>query len=442
MFFYVNFFILCYTKNGDSMNIIDIINKKRKDGILTFEEIEFAINGFLNDEILDSQMSSLLMAMVINGMSDQETFDMTDIMLKSGDVVDLSSINGIKVDKHSTGGVGDKTSLIVVPLVASCGVKVAKMSGRGLGHTGGTIDKLESIDGFNVNLSEESFIKQVNEIGCALISQTFELAPADKKIYALRDKTATVESIPLIAASIMSKKLASGADKIVIDVKVGEDAFMKEIDSARELAKLMVKIGKNKGKEVVCVLTNMEQPLGNHIGNALEVHEAIKTLNNDGPKDLVSVVMTLASIMVSLGKSISIEDAKTEVEENLRNGKAYQKFKDMVAYQQGNIENIPVSKHVFSIKSSKTGFITEINAYRLGMIERSMNANRFNQDGLIDATVGFVLNKKIGDYVLENEELLKVYLNTNDVNVKEVLDCFEIKDNLAQELPLIYEIIK
>ncbi len=442
MFFYVNFFILCYTKNGDSMNIIDIINKKRKDGILTFEEIEFAINGFLNDEILDSQMSSLLMAMVINGMSDQETFDMTDIMLKSGDIVDLSSINGIKVDKHSTGGVGDKTSLIVVPLVASCGVKVAKMSGRGLGHTGGTIDKLESIDGFNVNLSEESFIKQVNEIGCALISQTFELAPADKKIYALRDKTATVESIPLIAASIMSKKLASGADKIVIDVKVGEDAFMKEIDSARELAKLMVKIGKNKGKEVVCVLTNMEQPLGNHIGNALEVHEAIKTLNNDGPKDLVSVVMTLASIMVSLGKSISIEDAKTEVEENLRNGKAYQKFKDMVAYQQGNIENIPVSKHVFSIKSSKTGFITEINAYRLGMIERSMNANRFNQDGLIDATVGFVLNKKIGDYVLENEELLKVYLNTNDVNVKEVLDCFEIKDNLAQELPLIYEIIK
>lgn len=424
------------------MNIIDIINRKRKGEILTFEEIEFAINGFLNNEVLDSQMSSLLMAMVINGMSDQETFDMTDIMLNSGDVVDLSSIDGIKVDKHSTGGVGDKTSLIVVPLVASCGVKVAKMSGRGLGHTGGTIDKLESIDGFNVNLSEDAFIKQVNEIGCALISQTFELAPADKKIYALRDKTATVESIPLIAASIMSKKLASGADKIVIDVKVGEDAFMKEIESARELAKLMVKIGKNKGKEVICVLTNMEQPLGNYIGNALEVHEAIQTLNNEGPKDLVGVVITLASIMVSLGKGISIEEAKLEVEENLKNGKAYQKFKDMVAYQQGNIENIPVSKHVFSIKSSKTGFITEINAYRLGMIERSMNANRFNQDGLIDATVGFVLNKKIGDYVLENEEILKVYLNTNDVNVKEILDCFEIQDSLAKELPLIYEIIK
>lgn len=424
------------------MNIIDIINKKRKGGILTFEEIKYAIEGFLNGSILDCQMSSLLMAIVINGMTEEETFDMTDIMLKSGDIVDLSGIDGIKVDKHSTGGVGDKTSLIIVPLVASCGVKVAKMSGRGLGHTGGTIDKLESIDGFKVDLKEEEFIKQVNEIGCALISQTSELVPADKKIYALRDITATVESIPLIAASIMSKKLASGVDKIVIDVKVGEAAFMKNIESARELAKLMVKIGKNKGKDVVCVLTNMEQPLGNYIGNALEVHEAIKTLNNNGPKDLNDIVITLASLMVSLGKNIDIEDAKKEVEFNLSNGKAYQKFKEMVEYQHGNIDNIPISKHVFSIKSSKTGFITEINAYKLGMIERSMNANRFNQDGLIDATVGFVLNKKIGDYILENEELLKVYLNTNDVNVKEILDCFEIQDSLAQKLPLIYEIIK
>ncbi len=424
------------------MNIIDIINKKRKGEVLTFEEIKYVIDGFISGNILDSQMSSLLMAIVIKGMTDQETFDMTEVMLKSGDIVNLNSIDGIKVDKHSTGGVGDKTSLIVVPLVASCGVKVAKMSGRGLGHTGGTIDKLESIDGFDVSLKEADFIKQVNEIGCALISQTSELAPADKKIYALRDITATVESIPLIAASIMSKKLASGVDKIVIDVKVGEDAFMKDIESARELAKLMVKIGKNKGKEVVCVLTNMEQPLGNYVGNALEVHEAIQTLNNNGPKDLTDIVITLASIMVSLGKNIDIEEAKKEVELNLSNGKAYQKFKEMVEYQHGNIENIPVSKHIFSIKSSKTGFVTEINAYKLGMIERSMNTNRFNQEGLIDSTVGFVLNKKIGDYVLENEEILKVYLNTNDVNVKEILDCFEIQDTLTNELPLIYEIIK
>ncbi len=424
------------------MNIIDIINKKRKGENLTYDEIKFAINGFLSGDILDSQMSSLLMAMVINGMSDEETFDMTDIMLESGDTVDLSSINGIKVDKHSTGGVGDKTSLIVVPLVASCGVKVAKMSGRSLGHTGGTIDKLEAIDGFDVNLKEEDFVKQVNEIGCALISQTSELAPADKKIYALRDLTATVESIPLIASSIMSKKLASGVDKIVIDVKVGEDAFMKNIESAKKLAQLMVKIGKNKGKETVCVLTNMEEPLGNYIGNALEVHEAIEVLNNNGPQDLIDVSITLASLMVSLGKNIDFDDAKKEVIANLENGHAYRKFKEMVEYQHGNIDNIPVSKHVFSCKSSKTGFITEINAYKLGMIERRMNENRFNQDNLIDATVGFILNKKVGDYVLENEELIKVYLNTNDVNVKDILDCFEISDMSVPALPLIYEIIK
>lgn len=424
------------------MNIIDIINKKRKGENLTYDEIKFAVDGFVNGSILDSQMSSLLMAIVINGMSDEETFNMTDVMLESGDTVDLSKIDGIKVDKHSTGGVGDKTSLIVVPLVASCGVKVAKMSGRSLGHTGGTIDKLESIDGFNVNLKEEEFIKQVNEIGCALISQTGELAPADKKIYALRDLTATVESIPLIASSIMSKKLASGVDKIVIDVKVGEDAFMKDLESARELAKLMVKIGKNKGKDTVCVLTNMEEPLGNYVGNALEVHEAIQVLNNNGSKDLVEVAITLASIMVSLGKNIELDAAKKEVKTNLENGNAYRKFKEMLAYQHGNIDNIPISKHVFSCKSSKTGFITEINAYKLGMIERRMNANRFNQEGLIDATVGFILNKKVGDYVLENEELIKVYLNSNDVSVKEILDCFEIQEASVPALPLIYEIIK
>lgn len=424
------------------MNIIDIINKKRKGENLTYDEIKFAVDGFVNGSILDSQMSSLLMAIVINGMSDEETFYITDVMLESGDTVDLSKIDGIKVDKHSTGGVGDKTSLIVVPLVASCGVKVAKMSGRSLGHTGGTIDKLESIDGFDVNLKEDDFVKQVNEIGCALISQTGELAPADKKIYALRDLTATVESIPLIASSIMSKKLASGVDKIVIDVKVGEDAFMKDLESARELAKLMVKIGKNKGKDTVCVLTNMEEPLGNYVGNALEVHEAIQGLNNNGPKDLVEVVITLASIMVSLGKNIEFDEAKKEVKTNLENGNAYRKFKEMLEYQHGNIENIPISKHVFSCKSSKTGFITEINAYKLGMIERRMNANRFNQEGLIDATVGFILNKKVGDYVLENEELIKVYLNSNDVSVKEILDCFEIQDSSVEALPLIYEIIK
>ena len=424
------------------MNIIDIINKKRKGFSLNYDELKFAVDGFLNGDVVDSQMSSLLMAIVINGMSDQETFDLTDIMLNSGNINDLSKINGIKVDKHSTGGVGDKTSLILVPLVASCGVNVAKMSGRSLGHTGGTIDKLESIDGFNVNLSQDEFVEQVNKIGCALVSQTTELVPADKKIYALRDLTATVESIPLIASSIMSKKLASGVDKIVIDVKVGEAAFMKNLEEARKLAELMVKIGKNKGKETICVLTNMDEPLGNYIGNALEVHESIKTLNGEGPSDLVEIVITLASLMVSLGKNIDIEEAKQMVSENIKNGKAYEKFKEMVASQEGNIENIPVSSHIYSLKSLKSGFITKIDAYKLGMLERKMGDSRFKQKDLIDYTVGFILNKKVGDYVLENEELVKVYLNSNDINVKEILDCFIIEDSSVEKKPLIYEIIK
>ncbi len=424
------------------MDIMDIISKKRLKQELSFEELKYTVDGFLNGSILDCQMSSLLMAIVLNGMTDRETFDLTEIMLNSGATIDLTKIDGIKVDKHSTGGIGDKTSLVLVPLVASCGVKVAKMSGRSLGYTGGTIDKLESIDGYNVSLTSEELVKQVNEIGCALVSQTQELVPADKKIYALRDLTGTVESIPLIASSIMSKKLASGVDKIVIDIKVGQGAFMKDVESAKKLAELMVKIGKNKGKETICVLSNMNQPLGNYIGNALEVHESIDVLKGSGPKDLIEVITTLASLMVQLGKNISLDEAKKEVLDNLKNGKAYQKFVELVEHQGGNVENIPISSHIFSVKSTKTGFVTNIIADKLGELERKMASNRFHQDGLIDHTVGFVLNKKVGDYVLENEELVKVYLNTNDINVKEVLDCFEIEESSSPSLPLIYEIIK
>ena len=424
------------------MNIIDIINKKRTNNPLNYEELNYVVSHYLNGEILDCQMSSLLMAIVINGMNDEEIFNLTDIMLNSGDIIDLSKIKGIKVDKHSTGGVGDKTTLVLVPLVASCGVNVAKMSGRSLGHTGGTIDKLESISGFNVNLQNEEFVKQVNQIGCALVSQTANLAPADKKIYALRDMTATVESIPLIATSIMSKKLASGVDKIVIDVKVGHAAFMKNLEDAKTLAQLMVKIGQKYSKETICVLTNMEEPLGNNIGNSLEVLESIDTLNNHGTKDLTELVITLASLMVSIGKNISIDDAKKQVIENLQNGKAFEKFKELVAAQNGDINNIPVSEHIVSIKSQKTGFITKIDAYKLGMIERNMNTKFTENKTLIDPTVGFSLNKKVGDYVLENEEIIKVYLNDNNINVKEILDCFEINNSLENELPLIYDIIK
>lgn len=424
------------------MNIIDIINKKRKNEILTYDELKYTVDGFLNGTIVDSQMSSLLMAIVINGMTEQETFDLTDIMLRSGNTIDLSDIKGIKVDKHSTGGVGDKTTLVVVPLVASCGVNVAKMSGRSLGHTGGTIDKLESIKGFNVNLTRTDFIKQVNEIGCALTSQTGELVPADKKIYALRDLTATVESIPLIASSIMSKKLASGVDKIVIDVKVGEDAFMKNLDEAIELAKLMVKIGKSQNKETICVLTNMDEPLGNYIGNALEVHEAIETLKNNGPKDLVEVVTTLASYMVSLGKNIDYEDAKKIVIENLNNGKAYEKFCEMVKYQNGDINNIKVSDKIISIKSSKSGYIKDIVAYNLGMLERELGDTRLEGKNTIDYTVGFKLNKKTGEYVNEGEELLQIYQGSKEIDVNKVLDCFIIQEQKTDKKTLIYEIIK
>lgn len=424
------------------MNIIDIINKKRMNGELSLDELKFVVNGFLDGTVLDCQMSSLLMAIVLNGMTEEETFNLTDVMLESGHVIDLSNIDGIKVDKHSTGGVGDKTSLILVPLVASCGVKVAKMSGRSLGHTGGTIDKLESIDGFNVNLTNEQFINQVNNVGCALVSQTKELVPADKKIYALRDLTGTVESIPLIASSIMSKKLASGVDKIVIDVKVGNAAFMKDLESARKLANLMVKIGKNKGRDTICVLTNMDEPLGNNIGNALEVRESIEVLKGNGPSDLKEIILTLSSLMVSLGKNIDMASALEQVKQNLSNGEAYNKFEEMVSAQNGNLNNIPISKHVFSVKSKKTGFINKIDAYKLGMLEREMGDSRFNQKDIIDYTVGFILNKKVGDYVLEDEELIKVYLNTNDVNVKEILDCFEIDNNSVPKKPLIYEIIK
>lgn len=291
------------------MNIIEIINKKRNNLELTKEEIEYSINNYLNNNIKDYQMSSLLMAICINGMSDEEIINLTDVMLNSGDILDLSKINGIIVDKHSTGGVGDKVTIVLAPILASLGIKIAKMSGRGLGHTGGTIDKLESIKGFNTSITNDEFIKQVNDINIAIVSQTGNLVPADKKIYALRDVSGTVESIPLIASSIMSKKLASGSDIIVIDVKVGNGALMKDIESARKLANTMCMIGKRYNKIVICILTNMSEPLGFAIGNSLEVIESINTLKGNGPKDLLEIVMTLCTLIISPIKKISNEEA-------------------------------------------------------------------------------------------------------------------------------------
>ena len=424
------------------MNIIEIIEKKKNRGILTYEEIEYAVMGYVNKEIEDYQMSSLLMAIVLNGMTNQETFDLTDVMLNSGEKIDLSDIEGIIVDKHSTGGVGDKTTLILAPLVASMGIKIAKMSGRGLGHTGGTIDKLESIEGFKVNLTDKEFIEQVNKVGCSVISQTKNIVPADKKLYALRDVTGTVDSIPLIASSIMSKKLASGADIIVIDVKVGNGALMKTIDSATKLANLMIKIGKKYDKEVVCVLSNMEEPLGKNIGNGLEVIESIETLKGKGPKDLTTLVLTLSSILVSLSFNISEEEARLKLIENIKNGKALEKFNEFVKAQGGNIEKIALCDNVVSIKSAKDGFIKSIDTYKLGEIARSIGAGRLNKDDEIDYGVGLVINKKVGDYLFENEELLKIYCKDTDISINEITECFEIVDEKVEKNKLIIDIIK
>ncbi|MBP3461236.1 MAG: thymidine phosphorylase [Bacilli bacterium] len=424
------------------MNIIDIIVKKKNKQELTYEEIKFSIDNYLNGNIKDYQMSSLLMAIVINGMTEEETINLTKIMIDSGEVIDLSQINGKVVDKHSTGGVGDKTTLVLVPLVASLGIKVAKMSGRGLGHTGGTIDKLESIEGFNVTLTDEQFIEQVNKIGCAIISQTKNIVPADKKLYALRDVTGTTESIPLIASSIMSKKIASGANYIVIDVKVGNGALMKNIEDAKTLANLMIKIGNAYNRKVVCVLSNMEEPLGKNIGNGLEVQEAIETLKGNGPEDLTELVLTLGSIMTSLSLNITEQEARDLLKENIKNGKALEKFKELVISQNGNIENINIEENKISIKSTKDGFIKKIDAYKLGEIARLIGAGRLNKEDEIDYGVGLVLNKKVGDLLFENEELLKIYSNNKNIEIKKITDCFEIVEEKIEKPKLIIEIIK
>ena len=424
------------------MNVIDIINKKRDKLELTKEEIAFVINSYLDSSIKDYQMSSLLMAITINGMSDRETIDLTDIMLNSGDKLDLSDIDGIIVDKHSTGGVGDKVTLVLGPILASLGIKIAKMSGRGLGHTGGTIDKLESIPGFNTNININDFINQVNNIGIAIVSQTGNLVPADKKIYALRDVTGTVESIPLIASSIMSKKLASGADVIIIDVKVGNGALMKDLESAKMLANLMCKIGKEYKKIVICILTNMSEPLGYAIGNSLEVIESINTLKGNGPSDLLEIVITLCSMIISPIKRISLDDARTLVFNTINNGDAYNKFLEFVSNQGGNIEKISISDKCYSIRSNKSGYINNINAYKLGNIARMLGAGRMELNDKIDYEVGIVLSKKVRDYVNINDELLKIYVHELQVDINDILDCFEITDELTNNEPLIYEIIK
>ena len=423
------------------MTIIDIITKKKNKEELSYEEIKYAIDGYLEGSIKDYQMSSLLMAITINGMTKEETFNLTEIMLNSGEKINLDDLQPV-VDKHSTGGVGDKTTLILAPLVAACGVNIAKMSGRGLGFTGGTIDKLESIPGFNTSIDINKFKDQVKNINVAIVGQMGNLVPADKKIYALRDVTGTVESIPLIASSIMSKKLASGASTIVIDVKVGNGALMKTESDAKKLARLLVEIGKHHNKKVVCFITDMDEPLGYAIGNSLEVLESINTLIGKGPKDLTYLVLNLATYMVSMAKNIPLEQANKEVIENLYNGNAYKKFQELVKNQNGNLNKIKLSKKVLTIKSNKQGYIKNINALELGEIARILGAGRLNKEDKIDFEVGIVLNKKVGDYVTKDEELLKLYINEKQIEEQKVLNCFEISKEKIQPTKLIKAIIK
>ena len=394
--------------------IIDIINKKANKYELTKEELETIFIGYLKDEVKDYQMSAFLMAICINDMSDSEVFALTDIFIKSGDVLDLSFIDGIKVDKHSTGGVGDKTTLIVAPLVASCNVSVIKMSGRGLGYTGGTIDKLESIPGFNVNLTEEEIKKQASDIGIVITSQTKDLTPLDKKVYALRDVTATTNSIPLIASSIMSKKIAGGADKIVIDIKVGNGALLKTEEEARRLESLLIKIGSYYQKEVKTVISDMNRPLGHNIGNRLEVLEALDVLENKEKGKLYDLSIELASKMVSLGKEISEKDARKEVIENLENGKALNKFKEFVKYQNGNIENLNIDAKVYNIKANKEGILKDINALNIAKLCEYLGAGRKSKEDEIDYNAGVVIKKEIGEEVKEGDVLASIYTNIDN----------------------------
>ena len=394
--------------------ILDIISKKANKYELTKEELETIFLGYLKDEVKDYQMSAFLMAICINDMSDSEIFALTDIFIKSGDILDLSFIDDIKVDKHSTGGVGDKTTLIVAPLVASCNVPVIKMSGRGLGYTGGTIDKLESIPGFVVDLSEEKIKKQAKDIAIVVTSQTKDLAPLDKKVYALRDVTATTNSIPLIASSIMSKKIAGGADKIVIDSKVGNGALIKTKEAAERLSSLLIKIGTYYQKEVRTVISNMDRPLGHNIGNKLEVMEALDVLKGNVKGELLDLSLELASKMVSLGKGISEKEARKEVTENLENGKALNKFLEFVKYQHGDIDNLNIEAKIYNIKSNKNGVLKDINALAIAKLSESLGAGRKSKDDKIDYNAGIVIKKDIGEEIKEGDILATLYTNIDD----------------------------
>ena len=433
------------------MRIYDIIRKKRDGHELSKEEINFFVDKYSKNEIPDYQASALLMAIYLNKMNKQETVYLTEAMMNSGDVIDLSAIKGIKVDKHSTGGVGDKTTIALAPLVASCGAPVAKMSGRGLGHTGGTLDKLEAIPGFSIEMDAEKFINSVNEKNIAVCGQTATIAVADKKMYALRDVTATVDNISLIAASIMCKKLASGSNAILLDVKTGDGAFMKTLDDSFELAKAMVDIGCGMGRETIGMITNMDEPLGFAVGNSLEVIEAIETLKGNGPKDFVMLCETLGAYMLVLAKVCeSFEEGKKMIQDSISSGRALEKLKEFIENQGGdkrvvdNYELLPKSRNIVPIKSPKSGYISKIEAEEIGVSAMILGAGRETKEDELDLSAGIVLQKKVGDYVNEGDVLAYMHYNKEEKfeQAKErFINAYEIVNEKTQPKKLIYGVV-
>jgi pyrimidine-nucleoside phosphorylase len=431
---------------------VDIIIKKRDHGELTPEEINFFVKGFTSGEIPDYQASSWAMAVLLNGMTDQETTDLTLAMAHSGEILDLSGIVKISLDKHSTGGVGDKTSLVVGPLVAACGLPFGKMSGRGLGFSGGTLDKLESIPGYRVDLSPQEFTNQLKKVGIVLSGQSGNLAPADGKFYALRDVTGTVPSIPLIASSIMSKKIASGAQAMVLDVKVGVGAFMETLEEARILSRLMVSIANLTGRKAVCMLSDMNQPLGHAVGNSLELLEAIDTLHGGGPIDFTEHCIAAASYLVVLGKKAkNLVEGRRLVEDSIKNGKAWEQFRKLVIAQGGKVEFIdnpellPKAEFVQTVNSRTNGYIKFINARVIGETSVDLGAGRAKKGDLVDHAVGIVVHRKVGDFVLEGEPVFTVYANSSDrlqTSILKIEDGIQFQQEKCDPLPLFYEIVE
>lgn len=433
------------------MRVVDIITKKKQGFALNQEEIHYIIDGYVKDLIPDYQISALLMAICFQGLNDEEQVFLTKEMLESGEQIDLSSIDGICVDKHSTGGVGDKTTLVVGPLLASCGLKLAKMSGRGLGHTGGTLDKLESIKGFNINIDSDSFYKQVREISLAVIGQTKNITPADKKLYALRDVTGTVDNVGLIASSIMSKKLASGAHSIILDVKVGEGAFMKNIEDATVLAQAMVKIGRSYGRDMVAVLSNMSEPLGNMVGNSLEVIEAIETLKGKGPESFRDFCLQLVAELLVETKIVKTKDEALKLAIcKIENGEALEKFKQMIDYQGGDSRVIddytlfPQAKNRIEVLATKSGYIKDLDALEIGVGAMLLGAGRENKQDVIDFAVGVELKKKVGDFVKTGEPLAILYSNEKNEEqaYSKVFNAFHVSKDFVEKKKLILGVIR